>query len=493
MPVSFNPLTGEFDYISQASVAASTIFNADTGSASPTGGTLSISGGEGIDTSASGSNVTIAGEDATTANKGIASFTSADFGVSSGAVSLDEAVVKSVSSDSGSATPVTHSFAIAGSGGISTSGSGATITIDGSGISSGISTLNGDSGSATGSTVTITGGEGIDTSATGSTVTISGEDASTSNKGIASFSSSDFGVSSGAVSLGNDVVKDIGTDSGAVTPSTHTFNIVGGEGIDTSGTTDTVTIQGEDASTSNKGIASFDSSDFGVMSGDVSLSDTVVKTVASDSGSATPSSHGFTIAGSNGITTSGSGSTITVDGSGAGGGAWTFVSNTTISNDATVDFTDLDTSGLTYLFVLQNVIPANDGNELYMRMSTNNGSSYASGSSDYEWSGASHATGDTNSVGSTADSEIQLTHRGMGNATGEKLDGEVTLIDPQSTSGYHLAASRMFYTRASAARPVLDLISGCYNSTTAVDAVQFFASSGNLSSGNILLFTRAVS
>ena len=49
--------------------------------------------------------------------------------------------------------------------------------------------------------LTVTGGEGIDTSATGTTLTITGEEASTSNKGVASFSSDNFSVSSGAVTI----------------------------------------------------------------------------------------------------------------------------------------------------------------------------------------------------------------------------------------------------------------------------------------------------
>jgi hypothetical protein len=68
---------------------------------------------------------------------------------------------------------------------------------------------------------------------------------------------------------------DIDTDSGSIDIDLDSdiLNIVGGEGIDTSATAETVTISGEDASTSNKGIASFSSDNFDVASGAVTIKD----------------------------------------------------------------------------------------------------------------------------------------------------------------------------------------------------------------------------
>ena len=213
--------------LSFAALSSDITLSADSGSNDTytTGNVLTFSGGSGITTTVGDDEITIAGDDASTSAKGVASFSSSDFSVSSGAVSIKAGGVSN--------TQLAGSIA---NGKLANS----TISIDA------------DSGTTNavdlGDTLSVSGGEGIDTSVSGDTLTIAGENASTSNKGVASFASADFSVSSGAVSIKSGGVSNAQLANDGITIGS-TDTSLGGTITDLSGITslvvDDITINGQ--------------------------------------------------------------------------------------------------------------------------------------------------------------------------------------------------------------------------------------------------------
>ena len=234
---------------------------------------LTFTGGEGINTAVTDNVVTIEAEEATATNKGVASFAAADFDVTSGAVTIKAGGVSNtqLAGSIANAKLTNSTITVAGNSGTNAVDLGDTLTITGAA-----------------NTAAATQTQPITTSQSGDTLTVTARKASTTVIGMASFAAADFNVSSGAVTI-NSVsnaqlagsitnsklvnstisVTDGSTASDIALGGTLTFT--SGEGIDATQSGGTVTIAGEDASTSNKGIASFSSDNFSVSSGAVTI------------------------------------------------------------------------------------------------------------------------------------------------------------------------------------------------------------------------------
>jgi len=174
----------------------------------------------------------------------------------------------------------------------------------------------------------------------------------------------------------------------------------------------------------------------------------------------------------------------------SGGGGLVLLAEKTASSDTTIDFDSLINSTYDeYEIRFYNVIPATDAVNLFLRTSTDGGSTYDSGASDYAWSaGGIVGAGGVISDGSSNSAAILITASNtVGSDTNETgVSGTIRLIRP-SVAQYFALMYSVKYTQSNGDRGFINGM-GERNTSADVDAVRFLFSTGNIESGVFYLY-----
>jgi hypothetical protein len=178
----------------------------------------------------------------------------------------------------------------------------------------------------------------------------------------------------------------------------------------------------------------------------------------------------------------------------ASGGTLILLSTQTASNSATISFTTgLDSTYDEYQFHFINIRPATDAVEFTFNMSTDSGSNYNVTKTSTFFRAANFEDGSASAFGYETTRDLaqstsfqQLTTT-VGNGADESCSGSLTLFNPSSTTYVkHFICNNSSYNAIDVS--VNDYSAGYGNTTSAVNALQFKFSSGNIADGIIKLY-----
>ena len=182
----------------------------------------------------------------------------------------------------------------------------------------------------------------------------------------------------------------------------------------------------------------------------------------------------------------------------AGGGAWNFISKQTASSDSTISFTSgIDSTYKEYLFTFKNMHPATDVAEFQFNMSVDSGSNYNVTKTTTIFKARLGEHDAIQELGYESGSDLAqgtgaqpFTYAGIRNDNDASLNGIFHVFDPSSTTFVKHFISECNYMAASGTDSVTynSFIAGYGNTTSAVDAIQFSMSSGNIDAGTFKLY-----
>ncbi len=180
-------------------------------------------------------------------------------------------------------------------------------------------------------------------------------------------------------------------------------------------------------------------------------------------------------------------------------GSMTFIKKLTASSSATLSFVDgsngvvLDDTYKEYVFTFKNIHPATDNTHLQMNFSTDSGSNYNIAKTSTHFFAQHNESGadSTLSYNTSGDlaqgTGVQFICRSMGNGNDECASGIFHLFNPSSSTFVKHFMCR-FVKQTANDKAQENYVAGYGNTTSAIDAIQFSMSSGNIDAGDICLY-----
>ena len=186
------------------------------------------------------------------------------------------------------------------------------------------------------------------------------------------------------------------------------------------------------------------------------------------------------------LTSNGAGALPTWQAAGGGGGTgdWELITSSSPSSATSVDFTGLSSSYVAYEIVFDIEVGTNNAN-LNLRTSTDNGSTWDSGASDYDYAFDGFlTTGGSTSTNSAGAAQISMALF-ISNAAGHGCSGKIRVVNPAGTRETNLHYEAVYDYGFGGVIGATGL--GKRNSAADVDGIRLLPSSGNFT-GEVRLY-----
>mgnify|MGYP003514364281 FL=1 len=169
------------------------------------------------------------------------------------------------------------------------------------------------------------------------------------------------------------------------------------------------------------------------------------------------------------------------------------LSTSTPSAASSVDLTGLDARFSRYIITFDALVPATNNDTLSVRTSSDGGSTFDSGGTDYSYTGMQTYAGIASAsfVASTGDTKVVLHSLGgaSSTATNGGISGRIELLAPAQATGYHHMLFNAVWHAESSGGVLSNAHGGAARrSSAAVNALRLYFAGGNITSGTVRVY-----